>query len=186
MKMESQYTSGISMQGNISVIELNTIFQFLDYAGLSGELRVVTEQNNASFFFNKGLLIFGSLSFNKKRIGDMLIDSGLITRDQLNRCLLIHSQLGGRRRLGDILVRKGLVNFNDLSDSLQVQARDAFFETLSWKRGMFFFYANQYPAKDEILINERIDHLLLQGLVRMDDASSEEDELDIERKLSSI
>ncbi len=163
------------MQGDIAVIELNSIFQFLDYAALSGELRVITEQNIASFFFNKGMLIFGSLSFNRKRIGDMLSDSGLITAEQLNKCLAIHTQLGGRRRLGDILVRKGFVEYADLSKILQNQAREAFFETLMWKCGMFFFYVNQSPAEEEILINERIDHLLLEGLVRMDDSMSEKD-----------
>lgn len=168
MRLDSRHKSGISLQGNISVIELNSIFQFFDYATVSGELRVVAEENNASFFFNKGILIFGSMSFNRKKIGDMLVESSLITSDQLGQCLKLHSQHGRRRRLGDILVRKGFVKYEDLADLLQSQAREAFFESLSWKSGMFFFYANQHPSKDEILINERIDHLLLEGIVRMD------------------
>ena len=39
---------------------------------------------------------------------------------------------------------------------------------------MFFFYINQYPSKEEILINERIDHLILEGLVRIDDSQAAE------------
>lgn len=186
MRLDSRHKSGISLQGNLAVIELNSIFQFFDYATVSGELRVVAEQNNASFFFNRGILIFGSLSFSKKRIGDMLVDSGMITTDQLTQCLRVHSQQGRRRRLGDILVRKGFVKFEDLADLLQNQAREAFFESLSWKRGMFFFYANQHPAKDEILINERIDHLLLEGLVRMDDDRSKAETITKDKELSSL
>jgi len=186
MKLDSRHKSGISLQGNLAVIELSSIFQFFDYATVSGELRVVAEQNNASFFFNKGVLIFGSLSFNRKRIGDMLVDSSLITAEQLTQCLRIHSQQGKKRKLGDILVRQGFVKFEELADLLQDQAREAFFESLSWKRGMFFFYANQHPAKEEILINERIDHLLLAGLVRMDDDRSNAENQIKDKEIKSL
>jgi len=172
MKLHSRHNSGVSLQGNIAVIELNNIFQFFNYASASGELRIVGEENNASFFFQKGMLIFGALSVNQKKIGDLLIESKLITEAQLSECLEIHAQHGRRRRLGDILVRKGFLDFESLSEMLKTQAREAFFATLTWKKGMFFFYADQYPSKEEILINERIDHLLLEGIVRMDNSPS--------------
>lgn len=160
--------TGVTLQGDIEAIELNNLFQFFDYATVSGELRVVGEDNNASFFFQKGILIFGALSVNQKKIGDMLVESGLITSGQLAESLKIHAQHSRRRRLGDIIVRKGFLEFAQLAEVLKKQAREAFFETLSWQKGMFFFYTNQHPAKEEILINERIDHLLLEGIVRMD------------------
>ncbi len=174
MKLDSRHKSGVSLQGNIASIELNHIFQFFDYATVSGELRVVADHNNASFFFQKGILIFGALSRNQKRIGDLLLESGFINAAQLTQCLKIHNQHGMRRRLGDILVRKGFLEFETLAEVLKLQAREAFFESLTWKRGMFFFYANQHPSQEEILINERIDHLLLEGIVRMDNSDPHE------------
>ncbi len=172
MKLHSRHNTGIALQGNIALIELNNVFQFFDYASASGELRVIGKDNNASFFFQKGMLIFGALSTNQKKIGDLLLESKLITPAQLKESLEIHAQHRRRRRLGDILVRKGFLSFEDLSEMLKMQAREAFFTTLSWKKGMFFFYADQYPSKEEILINERIDHLLLEGIVRLDNTSS--------------
>lgn len=172
MKLDSRHNTGVSLQGNIAVIELNTIFQFFDYASASGELRIIGEQNKASFFFQEGMLIFGALSINQKKIGDLLLESNLITAEQLSLCLDIHTQHERRRRIGDILVGKGFIEFEILAEMLKKQAREAFFATLSWKKGMFFFYANQNPSKDEILINERIDHLLLEGIVRMDNFPS--------------
>jgi len=172
MRLDARHKSGVALQGSISAIELNNIFQFLDYATLSGELRVVAEHNNASFFFQRGMLIFGALSVNQKRIGDLLIESNLISEAQLIQCLRIHSQHERRRRLGDIMVKKGFIEFDVLAEMLKKQAREAFFETLSWKKGMFYFYANHAPSKEEILINERIDHLLLEGIVRMDNATN--------------
>jgi len=172
MRLDARHKSGVALQGNISAIELNNIFQFFDYATLSGELRVVADHNNASFFFQRGILIFGALSVNQKRIGDLLLESNLITEAQLMQCLRIHSQHERQRRLGDIMVKKGFIEYDVLADMLKKQAREAFFETLSWKKGMFFFYANHSPSKEEILINERIDHLLLEGIVRLDNSAS--------------
>jgi hypothetical protein len=172
MKLDSRHRGGVSLQGDIGAIELNNVFQFLDYATLSGELRIITNNNSGSFFFQRGILIFGALGTNQKRIGDLLLESGCISELQLNQCLRIHEQHEGRRRLGDILVRKGFHEFENLSETLKMQAREAFFETLRWKEGMFFFYINQYPSSEEILINERIDHLLLEGIVRLDHSVS--------------
>jgi len=42
-----------------------------------------------------------------KRLGDLLIDEGLITKDQLNQALSQQKENGGR--LGSILVQMGLL-----------------------------------------------------------------------------
>jgi hypothetical protein len=168
MKLDSRHQIGVALQGNIAAIELNNVFQFFDYITASGELRVIAEHNNASFFFQRGILIFGALSVNQKRLGDLLVESKLISEEQLSECLQIHARHGRRRRLGEIMVNKGMLTVENLAEVLKAQAREAFFETLMWRKGMFFFYANHCPATDEILINERIDHLLLEGTVRMD------------------
>jgi len=172
MKLDSRHLSGVSLQGDIGAIELNNVFQFLHYASVSGEIRVVAEHNNGSFFFQEGILVFGALSVNQKRIGDLLVESNIITEAQLKECLQLHAQHGRQERLGDIMVKKGFLGFEILSETLKIQAREAFFETLSWKKGMFFFYINQHPSKEEILINERIDHMILEGMVRLDHKKS--------------
>lgn len=171
MRVDLRHDVEVSLQGNIAAIELNNIFQFFDYAAVSGELRIVTEQNNAHFFFQQGMLIYGTLGVNQQKIGNLLLESKLITSAQLSHCLDIHRQHQRRRRLGEILVKEGFLQFESLAEILKIQAKEAFFATLSWKKGMFFFYSEQYPAKEEIIMNERIDHLILEGIVRIDESS---------------
>ncbi len=174
--MEHQPAAGISLQGNIGDIELNTIFQFFDYAALSGELRVEGRNNSALFFFQRGMLVFGTLQTNRKRLGLLLLESGLVSREKLIDALRFHALEGRRTRLGDILVQRGHLTAADLGEVLKAQAKEAFFETLAWKQGMFFFSVDRSPGKEEVLFNERIDHLLLEGIVRMDDAASDSGE----------
>ena len=170
MSMEMLLKPGVSMHGDISVIELNIIFQLFHLGSLSGELLVVANHNSGRFFFDRGTLIFGSLSTNQKRIGELLLASGLVSGAQLAESLRIHTEKGRGRRLGDILVCNGFLAYDNLVELLKQQAREAFFDILAWKSGMFFYYASHSPAQGEILIDERIDQLLLEGLIRLDDS----------------
>lgn len=170
MKPDVDHDPEVALQGNIAIIELNSIFQFFDYSSASGELRIIGEDNSASFFFRNGMLIFGALRVNQKKIGNLLLDSSLISPEQLAHCLDIHARHEGSRRLGEILVGRGFLDSDSLAEMLKKQAREAFFATLCWKKGRFYFYADHSPAKEEILLNDRIERLLLEGFVRMDNA----------------
>lgn len=54
-----------------------------------------------------------------KRLGDVLIDSGLITPDQLNYALA--AQKESKRRLGDELIAEGIISEADVIEALQMQ-----------------------------------------------------------------
>jgi len=53
---------------------------------------------------------------SRKKIGDLLIEKGLITPDQLEDCL--RDQAGSGTRLGELLVQKGFVSETDLVDTI--------------------------------------------------------------------
>ena len=54
-----------------------------------------------------------------KRIGDMLLDTGYITQDQLNQAL--SAQKGSGKRLGDVLIDMGFITEQNLIDVLCLQ-----------------------------------------------------------------
>ena len=56
---------------------------------------------------------------NKPRLGELLIDAGLITADDLHRALRM--QVGGNRRLGRILVQMGAITSDQLLDTVAAQ-----------------------------------------------------------------
>ena len=161
-----------ALQGDIAAIALENIFQLFDFAAMSGKMEVWSTANNASFFFNNGVLTYGLLQINHRKIGEMLLDLGMITAEQLEECLLLHEQTMPQPRFGQILLDKGYIQPDLLDNALQCQVKEAFFEVLSWKEGTFVFYQNQYPSPQEVQLYARIDHLLLEGTVLLDDAAS--------------
>jgi type IV pilus assembly protein PilB len=60
-----------------------------------------------------------SLGKIKKRLGDMLIDEGLISQDQLNKALVSAKETG--RRIGEALVENGFVTEQDIMIALSHQ-----------------------------------------------------------------
>ena len=117
----------IAFQGNIAAIALDNIFQLLDLAALSGKLEVHAPENSGSFYFTKGVLTSGMLQINQRKIGEILLESQLITEEQLQECLLLHKQSQFQRRFGQILLEKNYIQPSLLDDSLHRQIKEAFF-----------------------------------------------------------
>ncbi len=55
----------------------------------------------------------------KKRIGDLLLDSGIITKEQLT--LALEEQKKTKKRLGDIFIDKGIITEQQLIEALEFQ-----------------------------------------------------------------
>ena len=56
-----------------------------------------------------------------KRLGDLLIDAGMLTNDQLTQALALQKNDAQHRRLGDLLVGEGFITENDLIEALRMQ-----------------------------------------------------------------
>ena len=162
------------MQGDIAAIALEDIFQLFDFAALTGKLEVHSPVNSGSFYFRNGVLTSGMLQVNHRKIGQILLQSDIITETQLQECLQLHEASSPPRRFGQILMEQGYIQAEMLDDSLLSQVKDAFFEALSWHEGSFLFYQNETPANEEVQLYARIDHLLLEGMVYLDNSNADD------------
>lgn len=158
----------VDFQGAIDIVTIEGVFQLLYFTSLTGKLILLNPPDKATFHFVKGQLTWGSRHTNQNQIGQRLVDSELITEEQLNECLTIHINEKNKKRLGEILLKKGFLQSDLLHDSLKEQAKEAFFSVLNWKTGTFAFISNFTSEEDEVSISERIDHLLLEGVVQID------------------
>jgi hypothetical protein len=160
-----------ALQGDIAAIALENIFQFLDLAALTGRLDIRSPTNSGSFYFRNGALTHGVLRVSQRRIGEILLESNLITTDQLQECLRLREQARPPRRFGQILLDQRHTPPAKLDGSLLQQMKEAFFETLSWHEGSFAFYPELVPAPEEMQTRARIDSLLLEGMMHLDEAA---------------
>ncbi len=158
-----------AMQGDIGIIALENVFQLFDLAALTGKLEIESPTDCGIFYFRNGALIHGLLRINQRKIGQLLLEAQVITQEQLDECLHLHEQSSNRQRFGQLLIEKGYVKPGWLDKSLLTQVKEAFFATLSWQEGSFRFYPNQLPEKGATQFYTRIDHLLLEGMMAIDE-----------------
>lgn len=168
MTQHIQKRKSVDFQGAIEVVPIEGVFQLLYYANLSGKLILLRPPLKASFYFSNGKLVWGSLHSRQKQLGRMLLDSAAITEPQLEKCLNLHAEAKGKKKLGELLLEQGFLKTDILHQSLRQQAKDAFFKALQWQHGSFAFISDQTLPADNFSLNERIDHLLLEGAVQID------------------
>jgi uncharacterized protein DUF4388 len=157
-----------AFQGDLSVVTIENLMQLMSHAGLSGELTIDSPQNTACFMIDRGTLAFGYLKTQSFKIGERLLEKGYITPENLQEGLQLYRVQSEKPKFGKFLIEKGFLRNKDLENSLKEQVKDIFFEVLSWKEGSFTFCVSDCASSEDIRLEERIDHLILMGIVQMD------------------
>src|SRR5512132_3759632 len=102
----------------------------------SGCLSVTHRANFGYIYFDKGRISYASIVNRRDRLGDMLLKTGVITRDQLDAAIALQ----GRRsnvRLGELLVEQGALSAEELHRAIRVQIEEAVYHLFTWKQGTF-------------------------------------------------
>ena len=159
--------------GDLSVLDPSMVFQVVSTCGLTGRLKFITVDNVASFFFRDGELTYATIDTRKKRLGQFLIEKDFITTGQLEEALERFRRDGGRERIGNILIKRGYLDHEALVSAIQEQIKEVVYEALPWNEGQFVFFNGAVPLEEDILLDLRMDHLILEGLKRMDEAAKE-------------
>lgn len=171
MKIQSNQQSDIALQGDLSVISIENLMQLVGHAGLYGEVQITTATNSAILFVHRGTLVYSYLKNNPKKIGQRLIQGKYITSEQLQDCLSLYRAGSVQPRIGKLLVEKKYLKQEDLEKVHKEQSKAIFFETLSWQKGSFIFLVKRIPKGEDIFLQERIDHLTLEGIFHVDELS---------------
>ncbi len=145
--------------------------QLVGHANLYGELQITTSNNSAVFFVNNGSLVYSYLEKNPMKLGQRLIQGHFITNEHLQECLSLYRRELPRPKIGKILVEKKYLQQEDLEKVVKEQSKAIFFEALSWKHGSFAFLVKRIPNGEDIFLDEKIDHLIFEGVVHLDESS---------------
>lgn len=157
--------------GNLSIVQPQTIFQTFCMSSMSGMLKFVTVGNVASFYFQDGELIFATIDTRKKKIGQFLIERGCLTEEHLDNALEAWRAMKGRERIGQIMIERRYIEYDSLVSAIKDQMKEVVYEVLSWRKGYFIFFNKVKPEDEDILLDVRVDYLLLEGLKRLDETT---------------
>ena len=143
----------ITMRGDLEQMQLADIFQTLNLAKMEGLLKVSNpvEQRMVHFHAGSVRILVPPRSITR-RLGQRLIQSGLLEPEQLRLALL--EQRKTHARLGEILVGHEFVEQQQVDELLTVQVTEELFGLFTWEHGDFEFYRG--PVEEEA-VNELLD-----------------------------
>jgi hypothetical protein len=159
--------------GDLSVLEPSMVFQLFGMSRLSGMLKFITPENVASCYFKEGALLYATIDTRKKKIGNILVEKGWITEKQLKGALRQFLSNESSERIGHILIDKGYLDYDSLAAAIQEQMKEVVYEVLRWNRGQFIFFNEAQPEDEDILLDIKLDYLILEGLKRLDEAEAD-------------
>ena len=104
----------MAIEGSLSDVGLADICQLLSLGRKTGCLTVTDRTNFGYVYFDEGQVVHASLLNRPDRMGELLVRSGVIEREDLSRAVEEQGRRGGRAPLGEVLLQQGSVSSEEL------------------------------------------------------------------------
>lgn len=156
----------MDLRGNLAIFGPISVLQLINLEQTSGELTFESAGNTARIYFERGSVTYAEIADRKMKLGEYLLAEGLITREDLDRGL---DAQGLRRRLGAVLVEMGAIDATTLTQAIEEQIKEVVYEVVRWRGGRFRFTNGRKPKSQDVFIDIPLDHLILEGLKRLDE-----------------
>ncbi len=161
-----------SFHGDLSLLSAVNLFQLIGMASLSGQLKMSCAKNSIYFIFTEGRLNYAFSRQGHKKIGQILLESQLITSDQLQACLTHQKTAIKWQKLGSIAVKNGYIQQDNITDIFFTELKVALFEVITWEEGRFTFIDTIPLTNDDIVLDENIEPLVMEACFFLDSGGS--------------
>jgi hypothetical protein len=128
----------MSISGTIEHDELLTALRLVARGRRTGVLLVKTAYANASVAFEDGDVLWANTT-TTPRLGELLVDRGLVKRDKLDAALWVQKQDREWRALGRVLLDVKLVSRAVVEIAVEAQILQVLDVILRWDTGAFRF-----------------------------------------------
>lgn len=159
----------MDLGGELSVIKPVVVCQIAGMAGLTGRIKLITAENGASLYFKNGKLNYATIDTRKKRVGEILVEKGMLDGETMRNALTEYRKSDSNKRIGDYLIENGELGRDALVSVIEEQIKNVVYTVLQWENGNFVYFDGIEPEEEDILLDVRIDYLLLEGLKKLDE-----------------
>jgi len=128
----------MSFTGDLEHLSIVDVVQLLHATRKSGTLQVSGTKGVAQLVFRDGFIVSASHFDERLRIGAILVEAGVLGREDLERALAGQRDAGERRRpLIATLIEEGRVGREDAYRALETLIELTIVDILTWKTGSF-------------------------------------------------
>jgi len=159
----------MSLKGNLETFLLHSILQLLHNDSKTGIFQANRDEEEAKIYFYKGTIIYAMGSRGEDRLGNLLSKRGLISKAELNECLIGAKEK--KQALGKYLVENGKISVEILKELLQKQTENIIFNLFLWEKGEFEYKDARLKMDGMINIKLNVMKVVLEASRRIDEMS---------------
>lgn len=142
--------TSMPLEGKLNYGELADLLQVIDISRKTGILNVKSRKGVGRLFFEVGKLVRAESNLFSVRVGDVLVEQGVMSRDELHEALDAQRDEGNKRKLGAVICEDMEIGAEEIEAALAAQFKAIILDILTWPNGQIRFE----PA-DEALSRER-------------------------------
>jgi len=125
------------LRGLLAVGVLPEILRRIFLARRTGSLHIASGVDRSDIEFSDGYLVNAATTLPGANLGDLLVQSGLLSARDRDASLEIAALSG--ERLGETLLRHALLDHEQLAQGLSLQLREVLARSLVWTGGVYTF-----------------------------------------------
>lgn len=128
----------MSVSGDIKQFSAIDIIQLLNTTKKTGILKIKGTKGESQIVFSEGDFVSAMHLDGKLRIGQVLVNRGAITEEQLEKGLLIQKNAGNERKpLIITLIEEKMINKEEAYKGLEALIEETIVEIMTWNAGHF-------------------------------------------------
>jgi len=159
-------------EGQIEEFPITEIIHVIEMGRKTGTLVIEGAHEQVTVYFKEGRAVYANPTYQRERLGNMLVKHGVITREVINEALDRQRQLGKRKervRIGSILLEMGVVDREQLTNYIASQITESIYISMAEKKGYFKFLSDIDLSSHDIFVEMDIQDIICEGMRRADE-----------------
>lgn len=142
----------MSINGVLEDLPLADVLQFIHLGRRTGTLFMWRDdEQRAEIGFHDGRIV-GAWAPGHRKLGDLLVEAGLLSNGQVEAALDIQLRVEPPRSLGRILVDSGAVRRDQIHHVVREQVKTTVFDLVTWRQGHFHFEVDELDPPDDFSV----------------------------------
>ena len=161
----------MAIEGPIKELSLMDLFQLLAMSRKSGVLTLDCTRNVGQVFFVSGNIIRSTLQQGQEKLGQMMLSSGKLSKDQLDILLKEQASAKQKKKIGALAVVRGFATKNAVGAMLKTQVEETVSTIMSWQEGYFRFEDMELVPDPDLAFVQITENVIMEVSRRLDEWS---------------
>jgi hypothetical protein len=159
-------------EGRIDEFSVTEVIHIIEMGRKTGMLVIEGAHEQVTIYFKKGKAVYANPTYQRERLGNILVKHGVVTREVINEALTRQRQLRKRServRIGSVLLEMGVIDREQLTNYIATQITESIYISMAEKKGNFKFLSGIDLSPHDIIVEMDIQDIICEGMRRVDE-----------------